>query len=382
MKDTPRYFAAPSTASAIGGRLFRKDVLRAGAWIHPTTGQSVEFATTDLQKIASETNRLLAAGVKVPFPDGLHETGGQGAASNNLGHWIAFAVDGDQLVAVCEAADAKVAETLGGRIQDVSIYLEPETVDSHGVKYGPVITHVCATQYPVIERQGNFQRLARAGAAAAAPVPVFAASKEKRTMLNAHLVAVAAALSLSIDGIADDAALEKAIAEKSKALAAEREEAIKAKDAAIAASKTASTALSAKDGEAAALASRLKVLEDEAKARDSADRDAEIKATAEACVGKPEAFSADRQARVKALWPKDRESAREIMKLARESAAAPTTIGAAKVAHPPTKAEEERVAAERLDGSIALARASGAKIEKDASGVYAVRSDKVRVKLG
>ncbi len=352
MKAAARYFRLDSQplVSVLGGRLFRKEVLRAGDWIHPLTKQQVEFSRADLSAIAAETNRLIAAGVKVPFPDG-HDTS---KAANNLGFWQAFSVEGDRLFGVCEAADDKVAQALGTKMRDVSIYLESEVVDSHGAKFSNAITHVCATQYPVIENQGNFIQLSRNGAEAPVPVLRLASSQEKKMALNAHLVAIAASLALSTDGIADDAALEKKITEHTNKTATEKE-------AALAASKTAATALSTKESESTALASRVTALEAERKARDDSDRRAEIKATAEACVKRPEAFSADRQAKVEALWPKDRDAAREIMALARESAGASVALpeGTKPAPKPADKASAEQKALDRLDTIASLARNAG-----------------------
>lgn len=143
---------------------FQKDILRVGRWIHPVHGYEVTFERPDLEAIASETNRMISNGHKVPFPDG-HTT----AARENMGHWSRFWVEGDVLMGELSAAEAE-KHRVGDAIQDVSAYIHDEILQGTGETYGPVLEHVCGTSYPVIESQGNFVKLSRDGDEVRVPV--------------------------------------------------------------------------------------------------------------------------------------------------------------------------------------------------------------------
>jgi hypothetical protein len=49
---------------------FEKEVLRVGRWIHPATGEVLDFTPDFLARLVSETKRWLALGNKVWFPVG------------------------------------------------------------------------------------------------------------------------------------------------------------------------------------------------------------------------------------------------------------------------------------------------------------------------
>lgn len=137
---------------------FAKDIVRVGEWIHPVTGQEVKFDRARLQKLAANTARYLENGNKIPFPDG-HSFD----AMKNLGDWPGpFIVHEDALVGVVQPKAAGVAEKLSdGSIDAVSAYIDVDVTDPKGNSYDEVITHVCATPYPVITGQKEFQKLSR-----------------------------------------------------------------------------------------------------------------------------------------------------------------------------------------------------------------------------
>jgi hypothetical protein len=139
-----------------GGRRFMKDVLRVGSWVHPTTGQKIDFDRPELERLARDTNEWIALGNKVYFPDG-HTS----SALANLGTWSSFAVDGDVLRALVDVADDEAARKVGKTITDVSPAIEPNVRASTGQSFKSVIIHVAATPEPVIPGQANFVRLAR-----------------------------------------------------------------------------------------------------------------------------------------------------------------------------------------------------------------------------
>lgn len=162
-------FATPGTRpfEVIGGRFFRKEIVHAGMFVHPADGSEVSFTPARLEAIARTTNRYLNAVGRIPCPDGHRYD-----AAGNLGWWHAVEYDAatNSLYGLVEVTNDAVAARIGGDIRDVSMVLSPAEVDSYGRAYEDVITHVCATSYPVIPDQRNFEplELARAIATSAA----------------------------------------------------------------------------------------------------------------------------------------------------------------------------------------------------------------------
>lgn len=332
-------------AVALGGRLFRKEIVRTGeTWVHPSTGQIVAFTADDLRALAAESNAYAASqDFRVPFPDGHIFT-----AEANLGFWKAFAVEGDRLVGTVEAGDDKVAEALGGRIRDVSAWIESGMKDSKGRTYGPAIRHVCATPEPVI-RGSNFEpvALSREGVS----IPVYVPTTKEKPMLK-----IVTALALAANAN-EDAVVEAVTALSARATTAEAKV----------------TALSAK----------VTALEADKVAHEKAEIDgviAGVTALATAA-GKPDAWTADDQKAVRELWPTNRSAAQRMVALAKNAIGVPAS-GEATVVKTPDKVALAQQAADRLEGSVKLARASGATIKKTAAGTFAVRTDGVEVKLG
>lgn len=145
------------------GKRFKKEVLYEGTFIHPNTGNKHEFDRGTLEGIARQSNTLTAAGVKIPFPDG-HVW----AAKENMGNWAEFHT------APSKSKGAKPGATglwawvnvpieadavkIGKTIDSVSVMLSKEVKLVDGtIVDGPVCTHVCATDYPVIPGQSNFE---------------------------------------------------------------------------------------------------------------------------------------------------------------------------------------------------------------------------------
>lgn len=336
--------------SRLGGKLFRKEVARVGSWVHPANDEPVSFSRQDLEEIAANTNRYIAAiGGKLRGPrihDGVWITGEQPKADDNLVWWLSFAVEGDKLYGVLEADD-KVAELLGGRVQGVSLCLVPLAKDSHGNTYERVLDHVACTPEPVLDRQENFVALARPGARG---IPIYKLSTHKENRMSA-LKDFATSLGISAD--LDE---EKTIEELKKKFKSKEDEKASAMSAAVAAAKA--------EGEknVTALATRVKTLEDEKKTRDEADLDAaieDVKALA-AKAGKPEAFSADREKRVRESWSTSRAHAQEIIALSRDLIGKPEEK--TKTVLPGDRAGDAQKAQDRFDTKIALAKTAGRRV--------------------
>lgn len=138
---------------------FAKDVVRIGKWIHPANGREVVFGPARLQRLAENTQLYLAHGNKIPFPDG-HSL----KVKDNMGFWPGpFIVHRDALVGVVEPTDEEAKKgILDGSLDAVSVYIDTDVIDPKGNKYPEVITHVCATNYPVLTEQGDFLKLSQA----------------------------------------------------------------------------------------------------------------------------------------------------------------------------------------------------------------------------
>lgn len=393
-------------ARRLGGRLFQKEVARVGSWTHPATGRPVVFTRADLEEIAAETNRYATAIGGVRFPskhDGVWIDGKQPDATDNLGRWLSFHVDGDILYGVAEAADDKVAEMLGGRIRGVSLCLVPEAKDSHGGIYRRVLDHVAATPEPVLDHQRDFVPLTRAGSdASEARAPVYRLSvaaasggigQTERKEPVSKIKEIAESLGLAYT--TDDETAE-AIKAKLKLMQGEKDAAMaESKSKAAAALSATAEVASAKGetdkakGEAQALSTRVKELETREKERDDAERDAaiaEVKALA-AKAGKPEALAPEDETEIKGLWAPNRKAALRMLAMARSAIGPVATEAGGKVvvakadADKATATDKAKRATDDLDTKIVMARSAGAQIKRLGDKVVAVRPDKVEVPL-
>jgi hypothetical protein len=147
---------------AAGSRRFKKEVLRVGRFVHPTTGQELDFNNAFLARLVTATNRWIELGHKVWFPVGADcHFEDANDARQNLGYWSSFRVEGHSIVADVEVLDVAAAEKIGRTIQDVSPAIQWNALSSTGEKLEAVIVHVAATPCPVIPKQQNFVPLAR-----------------------------------------------------------------------------------------------------------------------------------------------------------------------------------------------------------------------------
>ena len=142
-----------------GGARFQKEVLYEGLFLHPSTGRKHAFNRSYLTELADNSNRLGDSGISIPFPDG-HKFN----ARSNIGFWSKFEVKESEsapgksgLFAVVDVPNPEDASKVGKTITEVSVLIEPAVSLTNGDKIaGPTCTHVCATNYPVIPKQGNF----------------------------------------------------------------------------------------------------------------------------------------------------------------------------------------------------------------------------------
>lgn len=149
------YHGADWEAQALGK--FKKDVVRIGRWVHPTTGQKIEFDAARLARLALNTElyRKNVDHQVIPFPDG-HKFN----AVDSIGEFESFKVEGDRIVGVCQPRGKGIEEKLASKaIRSVSAYIDFNVKDSHGNVYPEAITHVAATPYPVVTGQQDFVAL-------------------------------------------------------------------------------------------------------------------------------------------------------------------------------------------------------------------------------
>lgn len=150
---------------------WKKEVLRVGSWIHPGTGEQLDFSLEQLHDLATSTNEWNRIGNKIWFPTGSSATGVPGednnhnaAAVNNLGYWSNFRLEGDVLYGDVEVLDDSAAPKIGKTIQDVSVGIEGPQLTQDGRVLGAVIKHVAATPRPALPGQSNFLALSQEGA--------------------------------------------------------------------------------------------------------------------------------------------------------------------------------------------------------------------------
>ncbi|MCJ2530696.1 MAG: phage protease [Candidatus Thermoplasmatota archaeon] len=139
--------------------LFEKDVLTVGEWFHPINGERIEFDHDRLVALATATNHWIQdVGNEVTFPKN-HTTDPLG----NLGIWHPpFRVVGDRLMGVVEVLDEEAIEKVQNQtLRGVSVFIEFNVLGQDGRLIPEVITHVAATNDPVITGQEDFVPLAR-----------------------------------------------------------------------------------------------------------------------------------------------------------------------------------------------------------------------------
>lgn len=147
------------------GPLFEKDVLSIGTWVHPTTGDELHFDLERLRRLVMNTNEWAGLGNEVTFPR-THTFD----PTENLGIWQPpFKLVGDRIQGVVEILDPKaIASVANKTLRGVSVFVEFDILGQSGKVWDEVITHIAATNEPVLPvgegsltGQEDFVRLAR-----------------------------------------------------------------------------------------------------------------------------------------------------------------------------------------------------------------------------
>ena len=183
---------------------FKKDVLRAGEFVHRSTGDKIPMSRERVSNAVTATNRFLKEH-KVPFP--MRHTS---EPDRNLGFWRSFEfTDAGEAFGIVDVERATDLERIGSTITDVSVQLEGPVFLQDGTKLDEVFTHVCATNYPVINNQKNFEPVALSLDAHGYSVYVQSLSTDEETD-SVKLDELKKLLKLSAD--ATEADVEKALA--------------------------------------------------------------------------------------------------------------------------------------------------------------------------
>jgi hypothetical protein len=364
--------------SQVGEHFFRKEIIHAGTWVHPSDGSTQEFPPARLSRIAQESNRFLDATGRAPFPDG-HKYD----SKSNMGWWHAWEFDKreDIFFGLLEVPSDEIAGRIGKDIRDVSMTLLAREVDSYGREYHDVIIHACATPYPVIDGQRNFEpvevSLSRGGPPARVYVPsAYAAERAKKSEESSMTISEKAMVALGLNKDAKPEEIEAAILSKlgggGKPAAGPAPSPAPAPAPAPAVPPPADAALSRALGEVETLKSEMSRLKaNEAKA-DGAALDKLIHDTKAAVAkgGAPTAFSADREAKARAMWATDKDAAREFAAACVEASVGIATMAPGHAPAPDAKELASKAEADRnkAETELALYGHSGYAIERAADG--------------
>lgn len=186
------------------GERFRKEILRVGEWVHPEEKWSLAVDGPMLAEIATQSNRYLSDGHRVPVP-ARHSRDPR----DNMGFVTGFEVDEQHLYAIIEPG-RKYAESLGDTIRDVSAALLSGYTDSEGRHYSHVIEHVACTSYPVIAGQSEFVAMDVDGEQQQVPV----LRREFQQFTDAEQACISDKISrLRDEGVEQDQAVARAIQE-------------------------------------------------------------------------------------------------------------------------------------------------------------------------
>jgi hypothetical protein len=135
---------------------FKKELITTGTWERPGAALVMDVTQERMDEWVRKFYEMKTAGIKVPFPyDHSYDP------RENAGFVTELKREGESLYAVIEVPREEDAKLMGTVIQDVSISVNPNFVDGTGRKWGEVIEHVAATNYPVVSGQGNFVEMAR-----------------------------------------------------------------------------------------------------------------------------------------------------------------------------------------------------------------------------
>jgi hypothetical protein len=189
------------TADNTPTRRYVKDLARAGEYV--ARGQRISLTESDLDALAANTNKYIAAGNPVPVPDGHTDS-----ATANRGFVREVFREGDTLYGVLEMIGEDGIATASRA--KVSIGTDANYTDGKGNVYPHVIRHVALTNAPVIPDQNGFVPLAASLGGSSARALVLSLAQTEQSMES--LLKIAAMIGVEGAESMDEAALVESIA--------------------------------------------------------------------------------------------------------------------------------------------------------------------------
>lgn len=191
---------------ALSGTKFRKELLAAGTYQHPTRPWKTPLDVSEsyIDSLVEQTNLGLTEGVKVPLPLGHDDSDDP---EKNRGYMVRAFKDRNSrgelaLFGEIEVTNPDTAERIGKDLQDISVYID-KFGSGQWTPEGDRIVHVALTNYPVYAGQDNFQRLSATGERETVPVlrrEEAADQKENTMKLSADLREALEARGVTLDG--------------------------------------------------------------------------------------------------------------------------------------------------------------------------------------
>jgi len=145
-----------SAAAKIGPRLYRKHLLRYGAWVHPNDpAKKLEITPEFAAKLKANFDAAVLDAVPVP---GKHTDDWKANHGTTVGLEVHPEKGVYALLQVDDEADKAITE---GKLRGVSAGLAEDYLDKQkGQRVGPVLRHVALTNVPYIKHLEGFERVA------------------------------------------------------------------------------------------------------------------------------------------------------------------------------------------------------------------------------
>lgn len=190
----------------------RKEIVRAGDWVHRGTRQPFSITRERMDQWAAAFNKRLSAGIKPFVPD--HHTDDP-KAKDNHGYVVGLNRDGDSLYADLQLIGTEALDLIAKN--DVSVYVKADGIDAKGNPSGEHLHHVALTPDPNQPHLGPFVTIAASAGGSAVDVPIYesatASTKELPMLKPETLTALRTKLGLKPE------ATDAEVAEQAAALA-------------------------------------------------------------------------------------------------------------------------------------------------------------------
>ena len=145
-------------SDADGRRLYKKEMLRVGEYIHPKHGWKMKVTEDTLGTLKTANDKMRENGVDVEVV-----TNHSPKAEDVYGYVVDTAVEPNHLgtmslYGIHEFPDEE-SEKLAKRCKNVSVCIEDDVRDGHGNEYGQALIHSAIVQRPVMPSQTGFVKM-------------------------------------------------------------------------------------------------------------------------------------------------------------------------------------------------------------------------------